>query len=29
MISILAAALLDATVGDPYWFPHPVRLIGK
>lgn len=28
MISIYAAVLLDALFGDPYWFPHPVRLIG-
>lgn len=29
MLSILAAVLLDALAGDPYWFPHPVRLIGS
>jgi len=29
MISIMAAVLLDAIIGDPYWLPHPVRLIGK
>nr|WP_307775477.1 adenosylcobinamide-phosphate synthase CbiB [uncultured Cetobacterium sp.] len=23
------AYLLDLIFGDPYWFPHPVRLIGK
>jgi adenosylcobinamide-phosphate synthase len=28
MISIYAAVLLDAFAGDPYWFPHPVRLLG-
>jgi adenosylcobinamide-phosphate synthase len=28
MLSIVAAVLLDALAGDPYWFPHPVRLIG-
>lgn len=28
MLSIVAAVLLDAWAGDPYWFPHPVRLIG-
>ena len=28
MLSIYAAVLLDALVGDPYWLPHPVRLIG-
>ena len=25
---ILAAFLLDLLVGDPRWFPHPVRIIG-
>jgi adenosylcobinamide-phosphate synthase len=29
MLSILAAVLLDAAAGDPYWFPHPVRFFGK
>jgi len=29
MISIFAAVLIDAFVGDPYWFPHPVRLLGR
>lgn len=29
MISIVAAVLLDAIAGDPYWFPHPVRLLGS
>lgn len=29
MTSIILAVLLDAAAGDPYWFPHPVRLIGK
>jgi adenosylcobinamide-phosphate synthase len=28
MLSIYAAALLDVMLGDPYWLPHPVRLIG-
>jgi adenosylcobinamide-phosphate synthase len=28
MLSIYAAVLLDALIGDPYWLPHPVRLIG-
>jgi adenosylcobinamide-phosphate synthase len=28
MLSIYAAVLLDGLVGDPYWLPHPVRLIG-
>ena len=28
--SILAlACLLDALLGDPRWFPHPVRVMGK
>jgi adenosylcobinamide-phosphate synthase len=26
---MVAAYLLDWVVGDPEWFPHPVRLIGK
>ena len=25
---ILAAFALDLLIGDPGWFPHPVRLIG-
>lgn len=29
MVSIWAAFVLDLVVGDPYWFPHPVRLMGK
>lgn len=28
MLSIYAAVLLDAFASDPYWLPHPVRLIG-
>lgn len=28
MLSIYAAFVLDLLAGDPYWFPHPVRLIG-
>ena len=27
--TILIAYLLDQIAGDPYWFPHPVRIIGK
>jgi adenosylcobinamide-phosphate synthase len=26
---ILLALLLDLAIGDPRWFPHPVRLIGR
>jgi adenosylcobinamide-phosphate synthase len=29
MISIWVAYVLDIIVGDPYWFPHPVKYIGK
>ncbi|WP_196247221.1 adenosylcobinamide-phosphate synthase CbiB [Clostridium novyi] len=29
IISIYLAFLLDCILGDPYWFPHPVRFIGK
>ncbi|WP_202127661.1 adenosylcobinamide-phosphate synthase CbiB [Clostridium sp. C8-1-8] len=29
MISIFVALIVDLIVGDPYWFPHPVRFIGK
>lgn len=29
MLSIYAAFFLDFLFGDPYWFPHPVRLIGN
>lgn len=28
ILSIYAAFALDYIAGDPYWFPHPVRLIG-
>lgn len=26
---IIIALILDAVLGDPPWFPHPVRIIGK
>ncbi|MDY6933390.1 MAG: adenosylcobinamide-phosphate synthase CbiB [Spirochaetota bacterium] len=26
---LIAAFILDILFGDPYWFPHPVRIIGK
>ncbi len=29
MIHIYAAYLMDVVFGDPHWFPHPVRMIGK
>ena len=28
MTALGAGILLDLAVGDPHWFPHPVRLIG-
>lgn len=28
-IAIVLAVILDWTIGDPYWFPHPVIYIGK
>lgn len=28
LLVLLAACLLDLLIGDPRWFPHPVRLIG-
>jgi len=28
MVSVVIAVLLDLLIGDPHWFPHPVRLIG-
>ncbi len=28
-ILLIGAYLLDLVLGDPHWFPHPVRLIGK
>lgn len=27
--ALMLAFLMDCIVGDPYWFPHPVRFIGK
>ncbi len=27
--TLIAAVLLDASCGDPRWFPHPVRLMGR
>ena len=27
--ALLVGALIDLIVGDPEWFPHPVRLIGR
>ncbi len=27
--TLIAACLLDALLGDPRWFPHPVRLMGR
>ena len=29
MIDFLVALLLDFLIGDPYCFPHPVKLMGK
>lgn len=29
MSSIFAAWVLDLLIGDPYWFPHPVKWMGK
>lgn len=29
MVEILIAVLLDFLIGDPYCFPHPVKLMGK
>ena len=28
-ITLASAYLLDLILGDPQWFPHPVRLMGK
>lgn len=28
-VDLLAAAALDALLGDPEWFPHPVRGVGR
>ena len=28
-ISIIIAVILDFIIGDPYSFPHPVKLMGK
>ena len=29
LLVLLVACLLDLLIGDPRWFPHPVRLIGR
>ena len=29
MIAFLTGFVLDLIIGDPYWIPHPIRLIGK
>ena len=29
MLDIYTAFLIDSVMGDPYWLPHPVRLMGK
>lgn len=29
MLDIVWGYILDLIAGDPYWFPHPVRFIGK
>lgn len=29
MSEIITAYILDLIIGDPYWLPHPVRMIGK
>ena len=28
VIIVAVAFLLDLIFGDPYWLPHPIRLIG-
>ena len=29
VLPVIAGFILDCIIGDPYWLPHPVRLIGK
>ena len=29
ILALLCGALIDLIVGDPEWFPHPVRLMGR
>ena len=29
ILALLIGAVLDLLIGDPEWFYHPVRLIGK
>lgn len=29
LMVVVAGALLDSCVGDPYWMPHPIRLFGN
>lgn len=29
MVNLIIAVILDFIIGDPYSFPHPVKLMGK
>lgn len=29
MVDVVLAVILDFMIGDPLWFPHPIRYIGK
>jgi len=29
MKEIITDYILDLIIGDPYWLPHPVRIVGK
>lgn len=29
IIALAAGVILDLIIGDPYWMPHPIRLIGR
>ncbi|WP_105618612.1 cobalamin biosynthesis protein [Vallitalea okinawensis] len=29
LLAICIAFIIDACIGDPYWFPHPVKYVGK
>lgn len=29
VMAFVAGYIIDLIIGDPYWLPHPIRLIGR